>query len=134
MPRKVFLLLSIVIFSWSSEKCYVTYHQFKASTQTNQKYLQTLQREQKNKNLIWDDSQLVRLLLHHAEVEDLAVHKIEPQFSNQFNVVMEGSYMHFVKWVAKVSGEECKIYWLKITIKKISSDKQRYALNGVYSG
>ena len=134
MSRNTILIFSLVMLIWSTEKFYVLYHQFQDVSQMRQQYQRRLLSEKKNKERIWDGSELVRLLLHHAQTYDLTIHKIEPQFSNQFNVVMEGSYMHFVRWIARIFEEEPQIHWLKITIRKVASDKQRYTLNGVYGG
>jgi hypothetical protein len=134
MSRNTILIFSLVMLIWSTEKLYVLYHQFQDVSQMRQQYQRRLQSEKKNKERIWDGSELVRLLLHHAQTYDLTIHKIEPQFSNQFNVVMEGSYIHFVRWIARVFEEEPQIHWLKITIRKVALDKQRYTLNGVYGG
>ncbi|NBX84790.1 MAG: hypothetical protein EBQ95_04175 [Gammaproteobacteria bacterium] len=133
MSRKIFLFFSAGMLVWSTKKLYVNYQYFEDLSQMRQKYQIMLLSENKKQEHVWDGSYLVRFLLHHAQKQDLTVHKIEPDFSNQFNVVMEGRYMHFVKWIADVCEEKPQIHWLKITIRKVTSDKQRYILNGVYS-
>jgi hypothetical protein len=134
MSKKLFFLFSCGIMIWSTGKLYVTYTYFVHISQMHQKYQQSLGNVKKPREINWDGSELVRLLLYHAQAQSFIVHKIEPQFSNQFNVVMEGSYMHFVSWIASIYEEKPQIHWLKITIRKVASDKQRYILYGAYSG